>query len=574
MELQDIVTQLRRVSLFEDLDDERGEMALYQVAKIVNEATYNAGEWLFGQGYDSDRLYIVIGGRIQLNRVDPEGVTHELGVREVGQVFGQTGLLVGDYHDATAVALIETHVLYILRDEFRAIYDDSAFLRRKLKIRPEVTRRLNLPDFKWLRGDEFMIFAEQRHWAQLMRKAFPPLLMFLILLPIFALLLSSSSMIGMVGAIVLAVPLIVLMGLVGWQYFNWRDDFFVLTTQRVVHIERVWPFKEHFEESALDNIEDLYEVRAGLAANVLNFGNLVLQTAGETVEIDMDFISNPSYLNNLISREIERARARDMLHSLGAIRDELAQRLNIKSMNAPEPEPVPEPTPNPNIAQLIFGSIWDYFFPPAWVVSPDGDTIMWRRFWLPGFISYLQVFVPLALVTLGGGYFLLLNWEAPTFTWFFIGWLLVEAALFGFLLWFIEDWRNDYFQLTPHRIVLVQRKPLLLQESRREAPLDRIQNISFEVPGVLGQMFHYGHVTLETAGTTGKFELRWVRDPQRVQSEISQQQRQYIEREKQAEAQRRREEFLSWFATYDALSKATQSPSQPSEPASASDATG
>lgn len=137
--------------------------------------------------------------------------------------------------------------------------------------------------------------------------------------------------------------------------------------------------------------------------------------------------------------------------------------------------------------------------------------------------------------------------------WFLVAWLVVETVLFAALLWYIEDWRNDYFQLTPSRLVLVERKPLLLQESRREAPLDRIQNISFTVPGVLGRFFHYGHVMLETAGTTGKFELKWLRDPQLVQSEISKRQRQYIQRQKQADAQRRREEFLSWFATYDSL---------------------
>ena len=572
MELQNIVTYLRRITLFEDLDDERGEMALYQVAKVVNEATYNAGEWLFGQGHDSDRLYMIIEGRVQFTRVDPEGVTHNLGIREAGQIFGETGLLVGDYHDATAAALTETRVLFILREEFHKIYAENSHLRDKLKVRAEVARRLSLRTFNWLRSDEWVVFAEQRHWAQLVRKVAPPLLLFALLLPIFALLLSATSMIGMVIAIVLAIPLIVLMGLIGWQYFNWRDDFFVLTTQRVVHIERVWPFKEQFEESALDNIEDIYEVRAGLAANVLDFGNLVLQTAGETVEIDMDFIGNPAYLSSLISREIERARARDVLHSLGAIRDELARRLDIKVATEAEPEPVPAETAPPNLVQLFFGSIWDYFFPPTWAVSPDGDTIIRRRFWIPGFVSYLQIFIPLAAFTLGGGYFLLLTWETATTMWLFIGWLLIEAMLFAALLWFIEDWRNDYFQLTPHRVVLVQRKPLLLQESRREAPLDRIQNISFEVPGILGQMFHYGHVTLETAGTTGKFELRWVRDPQRVQSEISQRQRQYVDREKQSEALRRREEFLSWFATYDSLRGNAQKPATSPSAAPAPDA--
>jgi hypothetical protein len=55
-----------------------------------------------------------------------------------------------------------------------------------------------------------------------------------------------------------------------------------------------------------------------------------------------------------------------------------------------------------------------------------------------------------------GGYFLLLNWELPYMVWLLVAWLVVETILFATLLWYIEDWRNDYFQLTPSRLVLVE----------------------------------------------------------------------------------------------------------------------
>ncbi len=563
MELQKIVINLQRIPLFEKLTDERGVMELYRVAKVVSEQVFNEGEWLFGQGDSSDRLYIILEGSVQLTRVGPDGVTRQVGVRGPGSYFGETGLLVGDFHDVTAAALEETQVLYITRDDFMEIYNNRSYLRRNMEIRSEVQRRTALPKFDWLREDEWVIFSEQRHWAHLVRKVAPPLLLFLFLFPVFLFLLASPSYFGKIAAILLALPLIALISLVGWQYFNWCDDYFVVTTQRVVHSERVWPVRESFEESSLENIQDIYQVRPGLVANVLNYGNLVLQTAGETVEIDMDFVANPEYLGELVSREIERSSARGVLRSRGAIRDDLAQRLDMKHKPTEEVEPVPAKTPRPNPVYVLIGWFRDYFFPPAWSVSPDGDTIVWRRFWFPGFISYMRVFLPLALLTLGGGYYILHSWNQQSTTWILIVWLLVEAVLFAVLLWFVEDWRNDYFQLTPNRLILVQRRPLLLQESRREAPLDRIQNISFEVSGIFGRIFNYGHVTLETAGTTGKFELRWLYDPQRVQSEISKQQRQYSQQQQEFEAQRRREELLSWFATYDNLRHESADPLLP-----------
>jgi hypothetical protein len=58
---------------------------------------------------------------------------------------------------------------------------------------------------------------------------------------------------------------------------------------------------------------------------------------------------------------------------------------------------------------------------------------------------------------------------------------------------------------------------------------------------------------LETAGATGKFELKWVRHPQKIQAEISGRKRAFVEKQRKVEAQRRQEELLSWFAVYDDL---------------------
>ncbi|MBN2006911.1 MAG: cyclic nucleotide-binding domain-containing protein [Anaerolineae bacterium] len=553
MELKQVVAHLTRIPLFSELTDEQGEIELYHVAKIVNEATLEKGEWLFGQGQNSDRLYYILEGSLHLTQFDPDGVKHEIGIREAGSVMGVTGLLVGDFHDVTAEALTPVKFLYIIGTEFMELYHTRPRLRSHLNVRRDLAQRLRLPKFSWLRKDEWPVFVVQRHIARFVRKAAPPLLLFAILMIFFSMMLASGTPTAQLVALIMAFPLIGLVALVGWHYLNWRDDFFVLTTQRVVHIERVVLFREHFEESFLEKVEDIYEVRAGFVSNVLNYGNLVLQTAGETVEIDMNYVANPGYLSELISREIERARVRDVLSAQGAIRDVLAQRLKIKESPALEPIPEPQERESPAPLVLLAGGLRDYFFPPSWTVSPDGNTIVWRRFWLPGFIHYLRVFLPLLALTLGGGYFLLVNWGGAGMVWLFAGWLLVEAILFAMLLWYIEDWRNDYFQLTPARLILVNRKPLLMQESRREAPLDRIQNISFDIPGILGRLFRYGHVTLETAGTMGKFELRYLRDPQLVQSEISKRQRDYNQQQKKAEVERRREELLSWFSMYDNL---------------------
>jgi hypothetical protein len=359
-------------------------------------------------------------------------------------------------------------------------------------------------------------------------------------------------------AILLLIPIVILLGVITWQYLNWRDDYFVLTTQRVVHIERTWPFAAETEETLLNNVQDIYEMRPSLSANLMNFGDLVLQTAGETVEIDMNYTPNPGRVRQIISKQIERSKARDLLRTQGKIRELLARRLDIEETEEETPEPALEEPERPSFLVGLVRSVWEYLFPPSWLEAEEGETIIWRRYWLPGFVRYLLAFVPLAIFTLGGGLFLIARVGSEGFWVWLVVWLVLEAISIGVLMWFVEDWRNDYFQLTKSHIILVEQRPLLLQESRRQARLDRIQNLGFELPNIPAQIFDYGHVYFETAGFEGQFRLRWVRHPKDVQSTISNRQYQYTQRQQQIAAARRQQELLSWFSTYDDLKQEAQ----------------
>jgi len=205
---------------------------------------------------------------------------------------------------------------------------------------------------------------------------------------------------------------------------------------------------------------------------------------------------------------------------------------------------------------ILLGSIWEYFFPASWVET-DGGTIIWRRFWLPGLLRYSAPFLIFLVSTIGGIVMLSSVWGTESFLGRMVAWLVLEAVVFGVLLWFVEDWRNDYFQLTPSHIVLVNQRPLLFQESRHEARLDRIQNLGFEVPNILARMLDYGHVQFETAGTQGKFELKFVRRPEEVQSTISNRQYAYRQHQREIASDRRQQEMLTWFTAYDDLHRDT-----------------
>ncbi len=552
-----LVATLQKIPLFGALTDRAGELELYSVAQITHEQVFDNGEWLFRQGEISDRFFLVLGGRVQLNAVDQDGMIRDLGTLLPGDGAGETGFLVGDFHDVTAVADGYARVVYLLRSEFASLLAQRPYLRRRLKVSEEVEKRRNLRKFDWIRNDEWVIAVVQRHWTHLLRQSGALAAILLFLVPAIIALAINGGATSLVIAAILSLPVLGLCLGIIWQYVNWCDDFFVVTTQRVIHIERVGPFSTQQEESALDSIEDIYEIQPGLSANLMGYGNLALQTAGETVAIDMSYIPRPGEVRRLISQQIERSKARDVLRTRGQIRDMLARRLVVEGTPSHPPEVVTQDGAAQRtgfLPAILLSSIWEYFFPASWVET-EGGTIIWRRFWLPGLLRYSAPFLIFLVSTIGGIAMLSSVWGVESFLGWMVAWLVVEAVVFGVLLWFVEDWRNDYFQLTPSHIILINQRPLLFQESRHEARLDRIQNLGFEVPNILARMLNYGHVQFETAGTQGKFELKFVRRPEEVQSTISNRQYAYRQHQREIESNRRQQEMLTWFATYDDLQR-------------------
>jgi len=551
-----LVRALQAIPLFEACRDTRGELELYRVAELVHDQVYGNGEWLFRQGELSDRLVQIVEGRVRLTQVDREGVARTVGWLEPGDAAGETGLLVGDFHDVTATAEGHARVLYLLREELSPLLEDRPQLKRRLQVSPSVAHRLTFPYFGWLRDDEWAVAVVQRHWSRLARQIIAPLLL------MTALVVGAIWLTVMGGGFSVAVALlfgavsVVLLGLVVWDYINWRDDFFVVTTQRVVHVERTGPLSTEQEENSLDNIQDIFEARAGAMAALLNYGNLVLQTAGDAVQVDMDYMPDPGGLRELIFAQIDRLGARNLLRMRGQIRELLSTRLRTDETEQPREEQPPAARRDRGPLPLaVLRGFWEYLFPPSWQEVGDGGTLVLRRYWLPGLLRYSAALIPFLALSIGGVAYLVtqvIRANASLGAGFVV-WLIAEIILLAVLLYLIEDWRNDYVELTQTHVVLVQRRPLLIQESRRQARLDRIQNLSYEVPSLAARVLNYGNVQFETAGREGKFELKWVRRPADIQKAISDRQYNYAQHLQEVEAARRQEELLSWFSTYHSL---------------------
>ena len=122
---------LEEIDIFADLDMQR----LRRIAAISTERRYGAGDIIFHENTDSDELYIILEGEVEI-QVDPYmlGISADespgpttIATLRRGQSFGEVALVDQGLRSAAArCAVAGTRLLVIARDDLvRMCRDDS-----------------------------------------------------------------------------------------------------------------------------------------------------------------------------------------------------------------------------------------------------------------------------------------------------------------------------------------------------------------------------------------------------------------------------------------------------------------
>ena len=112
------VSLFEGVELFELLhDDDRQALAA-----VVDTERVPAGEILFRAGEPGEALYVVHSGSVELFIKDTAGQKIVLTVAEAGDIFGELALLDAGPRTATAVAVADTELLALDRDDLLLLF--------------------------------------------------------------------------------------------------------------------------------------------------------------------------------------------------------------------------------------------------------------------------------------------------------------------------------------------------------------------------------------------------------------------------------------------------------------------
>lgn len=387
--------------------------------------------------------------------------------------------------------------------------------------------------FPGQRSDENVLFVKRRHWFILLRWVVPPLLLLLAMLGAGLVIGIALELEPLAWALAILLLIALPVGLVVWRVLDWENDHYILTDQRVIHIERVYFLFESRHEAALRKIQDVTFHMPSPLHNILDFGDVQVETAGTEGQIQFEAIPNP--------REIQI----QVLQAAGLQRR--GRRLNPET---------PEKSFN---LWGLFRAAGKFFARMLYPVYPRRGVVVWRKHW---FVLLKAAFAPAMAALLTGSITLatLIAGVPGSVT---IILATVFVLLVAVLAFIFIDWHNDIYILTTDRVIDIEKRPFTM-EFRREANMGMIQDVSYEQPGFIAKALNFGNVRLETAGTLGEFTFDNVPGPSEVQNEITRRLeafRAHMERERA-----RREEERMRKVAEKVVQDLVQRPSPPPTP--------
>ena len=520
---QQIISLLRKIKLFDGLDNAQ----LDQVAAFILPVTLKEGESLHLNN-SSYPFFMVVMGKVRYTNLK-RGKSGESYVLNHGDFFGADLVFRGRPKLFNLVAMKPALLFSFQVEGLRALLNTIPSLTKNIKKQIAWYNLIRSKPFSWLGEEETVKVVCRKHPAYLLVVELAPLVVawvgvFIIL---SATQISASSFRLATGWFGAAIG-----GAAGlwaiWRFFDWGNDFYVITDERIVWLERTIGLYDSRQEAPLVAIKS-GETKSSQVGRWFGFGDVITETF--MGQVFFRHIANPADIKNIIDQEhklaIERQMATD-IHSIeGKIRQKIepSQAVTVPvAVNAPAPM-VTKSSLTAQETKLIPEklNIWQSLLARFQTRREANGMITYRKHL---YVLFMMTRLPAASVLgLMVGTGLLYYWRikdrisllTPGMI-LLLGIVLTGMAFLWWLYNFI-DWSNDIYRLTPEKIIDSERKPLG-DEITKSAPLENIIGLDYERFGFLGVVLNFGNVIINI-GTENKFIFYGIHNPARAQRDIS-----------------------------------------------------
>ena len=538
------------LKLFTDLQKE----AIASSAPVVN---FDEGSPLFEKGSPATDFYLILSGQVRLTMPiysdDPEGGEINLGDLEPGDLFGLEALEEEKVYLANAISLTSVTLVRFNMDFIDPFFDENTLPYSVLMVMLASWKLFMKIDLPWRNPEEAVLYISRRHIFFLLRRLLLSVPIFMISLGILVyLILTNMAGMILVGSIAGLVAL--LSGLWAiWSYFDWSNDYSILTNQRAVFLEKVILLYDNRMEAPLDAILAA-SVGSTQLSRILGFGDVILKTFTGTL-VFPDLVRWEA-VRLLIDDRRTRARDTTLQAEKRTLQNVVRQRLRLPGAIAPAPVKAAQSEERRRSVAELLANIFR-------MRNEQGGVITYRTHW---FILIKRMFFP--LLALVGVLALPILRFAGVFGFLsdLIFWpLMVFIGLLEFFwLWYrYEDWANDIYVVNDEQIMDIYKRPLG-QEEKRVAPLKSIQSVEYERLGILGLFLNYGTVFIRIGDT--RFTFDEVYNPSEVQRDLFRRIASQTDRDRREEAEAERQRILDVLEAYHEVMK-PQPPSNPTNPA-------
>ena len=113
-------TSLRNIEFFQDIDND----TLNKLEQQMTRLALPAGRALFNEGDDSESLYVVVSGSLEIRNKDPQD-NRPLVQIGAGEVVGELGVLTGEPRSASVWTVRDTELIMLSSDAFHRLLEDS-----------------------------------------------------------------------------------------------------------------------------------------------------------------------------------------------------------------------------------------------------------------------------------------------------------------------------------------------------------------------------------------------------------------------------------------------------------------
>ncbi|HEY53217.1 MAG TPA: PH domain-containing protein [Caldilineae bacterium] len=168
-----------------------------------------------------------------------------------------------------------------------------------------------------LQGDEQIIALLRRHPVYIILQIIGIIVLAMLLVSAFTWMQSQVVALRSVMDILIIATAVIALGAVGFIYYRYRNDLWLVTNQRLVDSIKTSPFSHEVASADLLNVQDIAVSKRGIFPTLFNFGDVSCQTAGSTGVFVLRGVPNPNGVLELIDQTRDRARERAL--KMGAI---------------------------------------------------------------------------------------------------------------------------------------------------------------------------------------------------------------------------------------------------------------